>query len=187
MKTPLCDTCLKSGLLCASCKARLDSGEITQDLLDISKLLLEESNNTKSLKDVKIKSVIGNENVLLIVCGQGDSPKLVGKGGSVVRRVGEAIGKRIRVVEESSDPRTFLQNIVFPVPILNLNTLYTAKGEKYKVVIPAGSRLPLSPRDFKSVAKSVLGKDVEIDFEGEIKKETTEQKINRLVKKIKSE
>ncbi len=184
MKTPLCDACLKSGLLCTSCKSKVDSGEVSQDLLEISKLLLEESSKERGLKDVRINSVIGNENILLIICGQGDSPKLVGKGGSTVKKISELVKKKVRIVEASEDPRTFVQNIVFPTPVLNLNTVYTSNGEKYKVVIPANSRLPLGLKDFTSIVKSVLKKDVEIGFEGERKKETTEDKINRLVKKI---
>ncbi|HLD57164.1 MAG TPA: hypothetical protein VJA47_02600 [archaeon] len=186
MKTPFCEACLKSGLLCTSCKSKIDSGEVRQELLDISKLILEESGETKGLKDVKINNVIGNENLLLIICGQGDSAKLVGKGGSIVKKISEVVGKRVRIVEESDDPRTFVQNLVFPAPVLNLNTVYTSNGEKYKVVIPANSRLPLSLKDFTSIAKSVLKKDVEVGFEGERRRETTEDKINRLVKKIKS-
>lgn len=185
MKTPFCDACLKSGILCGSCKSKLDSGEVRQELLDISKLLLEDG-DIKGLKDVKISNVIVNENVLIIVCGQGDSAKLVGKGGSVVKKISELVGKRVRIVEESDDPRTFVQNLVFPAPVLNLNTVYTSKGEKYKVVIPANSRLPLSLRDFTSIAKSVLGKDVEVGFDGQRVSETTEDKINRLVNKIKA-
>ena len=39
MVLPVCDVCLKSGMLCQGCENKLKSGEITQMDLDIAKIL----------------------------------------------------------------------------------------------------------------------------------------------------
>lgn len=165
MKGPICEICLKSGILCAACQDKVTQGELKEKDIELLRMIYKETERNKMLVEIQIKKIIEGNDVILVVCSSGDAAKIVGRGGFFAKRLEEAAGKPVRVVEESADARAFLQNIILPVPIINLNIIYTPDGEKYKIIIPKNSRLPMPLNAFKSVAKDVLKKDVEIGFE----------------------
>jgi len=186
MKSPICEICLKSGILCSACQEKVSNGELTDKDVELLTLLYKEGEKNKVLSDIEIKKVVNRPDMVLIISSKGNTAKIVGKGGFLVKRLQEIVKKPIRVIEESDDAKQFLQNTLFPTPIISLNVLYASGGEKYKVVIPKNSRLPMPLKSFISLAKEVLKKDVEIAFEGKEEKiETVEDKIKRLVKKMK--
>lgn len=50
MVLPICDVCLKSGILCQGCENKLKTGEVTQTEVDIAKVLYrigEESSDSR--------------------------------------------------------------------------------------------------------------------------------------------
>jgi len=165
MKSPICEICLKSGLLCTACQNKVTNGELTDSDVSILTLLYKECSKNGDLDSIGIKKLISSKDVELIVCSKGDGKKIVGKGGYLAKKIQDILKKPVRIVEESSNPREFLQNIILPVPIINLNIIYSPKGEKYKIVIPRNSRLPLKLDVFNRLAKELLGKEVEIGFE----------------------
>lgn len=165
MKTPICEVCLKSEILCSACQSKVDSGELAEKDVDMLNLIYKESEKNKTLSGIEIKKIIDGQGLVLVVCSRGSGRKIVGKGGFFAKRLEQTAGKPVRVVEESGDARGFLQNIILPVPIINLNIIYTSAGEKYKIIIPKNSRLPMPLNAFRSIAKDVLKRDVEIGFE----------------------
>jgi len=167
MKTPICEICLRSELLCSACQEKVNSGELKENDVEMLGLIYKESEKNKILSCIEIKKIIDGQGIVLVVCNQGSGRKIVGKGGVFAKRLEQAAGKPVRVVEESSDVRSFLQNIILPVPIINLNIIYTQEGEKYKIIIPQRSRLPMPLKTFQSIAKDVTGKNVEVGFEDE--------------------
>lgn len=186
MKLPLCNVCVTSGILCNACQAKLDSGEMTDEDIKIARVLKKEFADEKNVKNAEIKRIVSTKSLVLIVCSKDSGPALIGKGGTIVKRLGQELGKNVRVVEESDDMRTFLQNIIFPVPVISLNVLYANSGEKYRIRVPAGRPLPINKDMFLEVAAEILGKPVELITErGDYKIETAEQKIKRLARQIK--
>ncbi len=165
MKSPICEVCLKSEILCSACQEKINTGQLQEKDVEILNLLYKESRKNKSLADVEIKRIVEGQDLILIVCSNGSGRKIVGRGGFLAKQIEGISKKPVRIVEESSDPRSFLQNIVQPVPIINLNVLYSPQGEKYRIIIPRNSRLPMPLKVFQSISKEVLKKDVEIGFE----------------------
>ena len=100
MVLPVCDVCLKSGMLCQGCENKLKSGEITQMDLDIAKLLYK-------LGEGKIgfKKTIEIGDTVIIVTDKEQVGKLIGKSGKIVREISRSIEKKVRVVGENSDLR----------------------------------------------------------------------------------
>lgn len=184
MKSPICSICLNSDILCTACKEKVDSGLISENNLEILRKINKAAKGITGLENVEIKKVLDTRRVLILICGKDDVEKLVGKGGVIVKKLGRSLDRIIRVVEESDNMRDFLQNLIFPVPILSVGDVYTQEGEKIRVRIPAGKQLPISPKIFSQIAKDLFKKDVELVQEGEVKEETTEEKIKRLMKKI---
>ena len=165
MKTPICEVCLNSDILCGGCQGKLQRGELTQAEVSVSKFLFKLSDGVKSLKDASVLKIIDGD-VLVIVAAKGDAPRIVGKAGAIVKALAKEFGKSIRVIEES-DFKTFVQNIVSPLPVNGVNVLYTPEGEVLRVRLPVmqKNRLLISGESFSSIISIVFGKKAELVFE----------------------
>ncbi|MGC9516563.1 MAG: KH domain-containing protein [Methanomicrobiales archaeon] len=129
MVLPVCDVCLKSGMLCQGCENKLKSGEISQIDLDIAKLLYK-------IGDGKIgfKKTIEIGDVVIIVTEKDQVGKLIGKGGKIVRAISKKVGKKVRVVGENSDLKSVATDILAPARISGINIVYGKDGkEKFKI------------------------------------------------------
>ncbi len=129
MVLPVCDVCLKSGILCQGCENKLKSGEITQIDLDIAKLLFK-------LGEGKIgfKKTIEIGDVVIIVTDKDQVGKIIGKSGKIVRAISKKIGKKVRVIGEGSDFKEIATDLVAPARISGINIVYGKNGEeKYKI------------------------------------------------------
>ena len=160
MKAPICEVCLNSGILCVACKRKLESGEITNSDIKVSRIVNKIAKKFRPLDEVEIKRVIEGEKMAAIICRKGDGPKLVGKDGVMIKRLSKLFGKPLRVVEESETVKEFIQNLIHPVPMIGLNVIYKPDKEILKVIIPRGEKIPASNRAFADVVKKVFGKDL---------------------------
>jgi len=59
----------------------------------------------------------------------------VGKGGSNIRKVENLLNKRVRLVEYSNDPISFVRNIMFPFTPRNLILVTKSDGSKVIKII----------------------------------------------------
>jgi N utilization substance protein A len=58
---------------------------------------------------------------LIFVINPGDMGRAIGKKGATIKSVSDALGKRIEVVEYSSDPAQFLKNCFLPAKVLDVD------------------------------------------------------------------
>jgi len=158
MKAPICGICLNSNILCMACKKRLDSGEITEGEVRISRLISELAKGFGPLNEITVKKVIEGDNVSVVICNRGDGAKLIGKEGSVIKKLSRLAQKTIRVVEETDDMREFVQNLIYPVPVIGLNILYKPEREVMKIIIPKGRSLPLPEKAFAEIISAMFNK-----------------------------
>jgi len=129
MILPVCDVCLKSGILCQGCENKLESGEISQIDLDIAKVLFK-------LGDGKLgfKKTIEVGDIVIIITEKDQVGKLIGKNGKIVRELSRTVGKKIRVVGKDSDLKAMSTDILAPARVSGINIVYGTDGEeKYKI------------------------------------------------------
>ena len=129
MVLPICDVCLKSGILCQGCENKLESGEITQIDLDIAKVLFK-------LGDGKLgfKKTIEVGDIVIIITEKDQVGKLIGKNGKIVRELSRTVAKKIRVVGQDSDLKEVSNDILAPARVSGINIVYGTDGEeKYKI------------------------------------------------------
>ncbi|MGO9386885.1 MAG: transcription elongation factor NusA [Methanobacterium sp.] len=157
MVLPVCDVCLKSGMLCQGCENKLKSGEITQMDLDIAKLLYK-------LGEGKIgfKKTIEIGDTVIIVTDKEQVGKLIGKSGKIVREISRSIEKKVRVVGENSDLRSVARDILAPARLSGINIVYGKEGQKkYKIRVMAedSRRIPGRLDILNSIIKELTSED----------------------------
>jgi transcription antitermination factor NusA-like protein len=166
VETSICETCLSSDSLCNECQNKLEKGKITEKDIEVSKFLMILSDKVKSLSDIKIIKIIDSE-CLIIVSKIGDAAKLVGKNGFVVKALAKEFKKPIRILEEAETMQKFVENLISPISIQGVNTLYTPEGEVFKFRIPFNhkGRLNVTPESFTDIMSDIYNCKAELIFE----------------------
>lgn len=155
MQAPICAVCLKSDVLCSGCQQKLDSGEISDRDVDVSRFLFGLEEKFRSLQGAKLVRTIEGDSII-VVAGQGDGAKLVGKQGSVVKLLAKHFSKPIKVIEFSSDIRKFVTELI-PQAVVNIS--YTKEGERYKILVKG--RIA-NKEEIESIIKDFFGKPTEV-------------------------
>ena len=167
MKTPICGVCLKSEILCNGCQRKVESGDVPEEAVEVFRTLHDLSDSIQSLKDVEIKRVVSTENVFILITEKGDAPKVVGRRGKIVKKIAEMVDKPVRILDDSQDLEEVVKNLISPVEIKAINTLYTPDGESKKVVVDEDdkNRVPISKSLFKELVEELAGEECFLSFE----------------------
>lgn len=167
MKTELCSFCLKSGILCQKCSAKVKSGEISNLDLKIARLLLNLEEKYPSLQNVCFYKAVEVDRTLAILVGHGDVPKILGYGGKIVKAIGDETGKNIRVLEYGVDDRKFLEDLFVPFSILTINTIWLPDGTTETRVIlkrKRGAKMPMDVRALKEIASKIRKMSLRVEI-----------------------
>ena len=167
MKTELCSFCLKSGMLCQKCSAKVKAGEISELDLKIARLLLSLEEKYPSLQNVCFYKAVDVEKTLAIIVGHGDVPRLLGYGGKIIRDLGEESGKSVRILEYGVDDRKFLEDLFIPFSILTINTIWLPDGTTETRVIlkkRRGSQVPFDSKALIEIARKVRKMSLRVEF-----------------------
>ena len=167
MKTELCSFCLKSGILCHKCSAKVKTGEISEIDLRIARLLLSLEEKYPALQNVSFYKAVEADRTLAIVVGHGDVPRLLGYSGKIMRTLGKETGKSIRILEYGVDDRKFLEDLFMPLSILTINTIWLPDGTTETRVIlkkRRGSPMPFDAKALKEIARKVRKISLRVEF-----------------------
>jgi transcription antitermination factor NusA-like protein len=163
----LCSFCLKSGILCQKCLAKLKSGEVSETDLRVARLLLSLEEKFPSLQNVYFHKTIDTDRTLAIVVGPGDVPRLLGYGGKIVKTLSEETGKNIRILENGVDDRKFLEDLFAPISIMTINTIWLPDGSTETRVILGkrrGAHSSLDVKALKEIASKVRNITLRVEF-----------------------
>ncbi|MCX8175361.1 MAG: KH domain-containing protein [Candidatus Micrarchaeota archaeon] len=165
MKTPVCDSDVKAGQLCESCKRRLAEGKITQLDFEVAKILYG-INERYNISAASFSKALDLGRVVLILT-EGEVGILIGKQGKVVLELSEALGKKVRIAEMQGDVKKTIADIVAPVRLLGVNKIFHEGRELTKVRLAKSdmAQLPIDIPSLESALCSLLEEKVAIAFE----------------------
>lgn len=115
---------------------------------EISYIALFESHTGAVTKDCIVDEDQGS---IIFVVKKGDMGMAIGKKGSNVTRVRQAIGKKVEVIEHSDSPEEFAANILHSYRLKDVSL----EGEEKKRL-----KIKVDPRD-KALAIGKKGKNIE--------------------------
>jgi len=167
MKTELCSFCLKSGILCQKCSAKVKSGEISELDLKVARLLLSLEEKYPSLQSVCFYKAVDVEKTLAIIVGHGDVPRLLGYSGKIIKALSDETGRNVRVLEYGVDDRKFLEDLFIPFSILTINTIWLPDGTTETRVIlkrKRGAQLPFDLKALKEIASKVRKMSLRVEI-----------------------
>jgi transcription antitermination factor NusA-like protein len=167
MKTELCSFCLKSGMLCQKCSAKVKAGEISAVDLKIARLLLSLEEKYPTLQNVCFYKAVDAEKTLAIIVGHGDVPRLLGYSGKIVKAISDETGKNVKVLEYGVDDRKFLEDLFIPFSILTINTIWIPDGTTETRVIlkrKRGAQLPFDLKALKEIASKVRKMSLRVEI-----------------------
>lgn len=159
MGLPICDVCLKSGILCQGCEEKLRKGEVSKLEYEISKILYRIGKGK-----IGFKKAIDMGDVVVIITKKDEVGKLIGKGGKIVKRIARAIGKKVRVVGENKDLRSVAEDVLAPATISGINIVYTVDGKKkfkIRVAKEDSSRIPGDLNNLNEIIQKLTGKKLQ--------------------------
>jgi len=163
----VCHFCLKSGILCPKCQAKLRLGEISKTDIEIGRLLMSLEKEHPPLQALYFHKAVETDGVLALIVGKGDVAKLLGQGTKILRTIGEKTGKSIRVLEFGADDRKFLEDLFAPLNIITINTIWLPDGsQETRVILRKRGRrpLPFNVEAIKQIAQKVRGITLRVEF-----------------------
>jgi len=168
MKAPICNFCLKSGILCSKCEEKLRSGLISELDVRVARALLKLEGGHPTLQDVHFHKALEVDGLLAILVDRDDVSRIRGEGAQAIRALSEATGKRVKLIERGRDLRKFLEGLLAPAAILTINTVWLPdRTTETKVILRERDmkRLPASVDALKRLAREMQGVTLRVEVE----------------------
>lgn len=163
---PICQVCLGNDILCSGCRSKLEKGEITDADIEVSRLIHQLAQDMPSLRNITIKKVYRTTNSYVILAGEGDASKIVGKNGKGVKKISKRLNSSISIVEDKNDPEEIAKRLIAPAEVKSINTVFKPEGEEEKLIVDEDdkNRVSLSKEEFKEVLNKITGNDFSLAF-----------------------
>ena len=165
MKTPVCDSDLKSGELCPACEKKIADGRITRLDFEVA-LILYKINDRYNISNASFYKAIDLGRVVLILT-RGEVGLLIGKQGKIVSEISSSLGKKVRIAEATGDVKKTIADIITPARLLGINHAFHDGKEITKVRIARADmgELPINIEALEKILRSLVEDDVKLSFE----------------------
>ncbi|MFW9985167.1 MAG: hypothetical protein ACFFDJ_01210 [Candidatus Odinarchaeota archaeon] len=169
MKSPLCSICLKNyPLICSNCQEKISEGEVSEIDVKVARVLVNLEDLFPSIKDVTFKRVIETNGLIIVLVGKGDVRRIFGSSRRILRELEKELNTNVRIVEESRNPQNILRDLIRPVRILGVNTIWLPDDSfEKKVRISARERenIPLTLKQLENAIYELTGERIRIAFD----------------------
>jgi len=167
LKTPICNFCAKTGILCPEDSKKLKSGQITELDVECSVKLSKLAERDKVLDKTTFVKALESNGDLILLFGGGNL-KILRSSQETIKSISEAFGRRVWIFEADASERKLLEEVFYPIRILAVNVVWLPDGSKLtKVILPYSRRVveQVDEKAVKRVLKTLKGIDVMIEYE----------------------
>lgn len=169
MKTPICLFDAKTGILCSKCDAKLTSGQLNHaDVFSSIRLAKLAEKDQEISKFTLVGSHKVDDDYILFL-RTSDIITIRGNPAIVQKFAGE-FNANIWFVEAEGTDRRFMENLFYPLRVLNMNLIWLPDGNKLTRLIVnqesvKRSSMPVDVEKIRKVAKAVKKIELIVEFE----------------------
>ncbi len=180
LKIPVCNFDAKTGILCSICQAKLDSGQVTEADVRVSKALAQYAEHSRELDSaVLIRSYSVGKDYLLEV----NEPTIpVLRKDPISSELERTLGGRLWVTGPASSSKRFIEDLLYPLTVSELSTLWLPDGTRVsKAYVGRVGRRAASRLDaVQKLAKTARGIDLLVNYEALRSSRSHGQEKNRV-------
>ena len=165
MKTPICSSDAKSGVLCRKCEAKLKSGNITQDDVEAAtKLIGLADRNQEINKFTLIRGTRIHGDFVLVF--RGSDVSVLRGNEELASKIEKQIGQKVWFVETEASDRRFIESLLHPLKVLSVNFFWLPEANKLTKVIIADDDKNTSVNIDKvqKIAKAIRNIELLVEF-----------------------
>ncbi len=166
MRLPVCNFDLESDMLCTSCQAKLDRGEITSFDVEFSKWLLEREKDHPNLEKLTLQRATRIEDRLILIVKKKGKDLFLGEE-ALVNELTEKFGE-VMVVEGPLKLRRVIREFIQPANEVGINSLYLPDGFKESIVMlreEDRERIQYSIDDLRIIVSGIMGESVLFEYQ----------------------
>jgi transcription antitermination factor NusA-like protein len=178
MQLPICNFDLESDMLCTSCQAKLDCGEITTFDIEFSKWLLEREKENPNLESLVLQRATRIEGRLILVVKKKSRDLLLAEE-ALINELKEKFGE-VMIVEGPLKLRRVIQDFISPANEVGVNSLYLPDGSKESIVILRGEdreRIKYTTDELRLIVSAIMGESVLFEYQKDRLKPEKEQEV----------
>jgi transcription antitermination factor NusA-like protein len=169
LKTPICLFDAKTGILCSKCDAKLTSGQLSHAAVFSSIKLAKLAEKDQEISKFTLVGSHKVDDDYILFLRTSDIITIRSNPAIVQKFAGE-FNANIWFVEAEGTDRRFMDNLFYPLRVLNMNLIWLPDGNKLTRVIvnqESGKRssMPLDVEKIRKVAKAVKKIELIIEFE----------------------
>ena len=166
MRLPVCNFDLESDMLCTSCQAKLDRGEITSFDVEVSKWLLEREKDHPNLEKLTLQRATRIEDRLILIVKKKGKDLFLAEE-ALVNELTEKFGE-VMVVEGPLKLRRIIREFIHPANEVGVNSLYLPDGFKESIVMlreEDRERIQYSIDDLRMIVSGIMGESVLFEYQ----------------------
>lgn len=169
LKLPICNFDAKTGILCSKCESKLRNGQISQADVRVSKALVQLSEKFSELNRVTLVRATEVDGGNLLEVEPADV-RVLRSNPQVSQKLRDELKGTVWIAGVNSSDRQFLEDVLYPIQIVTVNTVWLPDGGKRTKVIVASRFDKKGMAELartKELAKAVRGIDLVVEPETE--------------------
>ena len=155
-------------LICGNCQQKIDEGEVTDIDIQVARVLVNIEDEFPDIKEATFKQAFETEGIIVVLVGKGDIRRLIGPGRRVLRKLETELNTKVRIVEESRNPQNVLRDLIRPVRILGVNTIWLPDNtfeRKVRISKRERDNIPLTLKQLEAAIQEISGERIRIEFD----------------------
>ncbi|MEW6604206.1 MAG: transcription elongation factor NusA [Thermoproteota archaeon] len=166
MKSLICPFDAKSGVLCAKCESKLESGGITHDDVKAAIKLARLADKDQQVdKFTLLRGTQVDDDFVLVL----RSPDVIALRGDsrLADKIENEFGQKVWFVESEASDRRFVEGLLDHLKVMSVNLFWMPDGSKLTKVVVSGDakRARVNIEKVVKIAKAVRNIDLLIEFE----------------------